>query len=318
MGFLARRRRCSCGSKLPPRHLFRRLWQIVILSWRSVCAMVMIVCRAIHDVWATKESTSSSSIWKCDLCGKTGKGDAHSFFSLDEVEHFLETRCIGSLRRHVEVGLVDKSDQPAESPKLASAALVVQKGNRKPTDTTTCLSSPMRGITVAIGENTWFGREAIGSNQHNVIIGPDAIASDKSVQIKSEQVVICDFGTIWVESRQTLFINASTKMPFKVRRLLVPSPVAGHFMINGLMLGSTQLLSNSYPAILFTETSTAITLRTEEVRWPHIITLSVTNMTRKGKWFQGTLIGLALGAVNHPNQILKTTIITAKNQGESR
>ena len=276
--------------------------------------MIMAACRVIHGVWAIEdeEGTSTNSIWKCDLCGKTGKGDAHSFFSLDEVEHFLEARCIGSLRQHVEAGLVAKSAQPAESPKLASAALAVQEGNRKPTDATTCLSSPMRGITAAIGENTWLGHEAIGSSQHNVIIGPDAIASDESGQIKPEQDATCDFGSIWVKARQTLFINTSTKMPFRVRRLLVPSSVAGHFMINGLMLGNLQLLSNSYPAILFTETSTGISLRSEEVHWPHIITLSVTNMTQKGKWFQGALIGLASGengTVNNPNQALDNLIL---------
>jgi hypothetical protein len=48
--------------------------------------------------------------WECDLCEKIGKGDANSFFALEEIDHFLESQCRGSLRRHVVA-----DDSPMES-----------------------------------------------------------------------------------------------------------------------------------------------------------------------------------------------------------
>ena len=37
--------------------------------------------------------------WKCDQCERVGEGDGNSFFALEEIDHFLEFRCRGSLRR---------------------------------------------------------------------------------------------------------------------------------------------------------------------------------------------------------------------------
>src|SRR5271157_5185666 len=71
--------------------------------------------------------SASSESWKCDSCGAIGRGDASSFFSLDEVEHFLGTGCRGSLRRHAVPELAVLSHSREE--------------NRTPVqDTTTCLS----------------------------------------------------------------------------------------------------------------------------------------------------------------------------------
>jgi hypothetical protein len=62
-----------------------------------------------------------------------------------------------------------------------------------------------------------------------------------------------------------------------------------------------QLLPSRVPAILFTETCTEITFFDGKVEPPGLITVSVTNMSRKGRWFQGAVMGPDIaGSTNAP------------------
>ena len=122
MGFLLRRRRCICGCDLGPRHsdVFRGLKLVMFLCLESICILVGKMGRSLknwacqgegdrHDleVWVHNHELGLLGLpvnlesWKCDQCGKIGKGNANSLFALEEIDHFLDSRCRGSLRIHV-------------------------------------------------------------------------------------------------------------------------------------------------------------------------------------------------------------------------
>ena len=279
-----------------PRHLdvFRGLGLVAILCWQAIRIVAGKVGRAI-EAWIRSdwhdfedEESPGTDTWKCERCGKIGMGDATSFFSLAEIDHFLDTRCKGSLRRHTV-------------PELAAASHV-QEESRAPAQVTTCLSRtsppsfaqgtvqesliirrpgswfpPMENESIAIGYNAWLATPAPPSEQ------------------EADHQVALGLGSTWVEAGQTLFINAGTRETFQVMRLIVPSSSAEHFMIEGLTIGQRQLLPSRVPAILFTETCTEITFFDGKVEPPGLITVSVTNMSRKGRWFQGAVMGPTMG-----------------------
>ena len=74
---------------------------IMFLYWESICSLTRWwLCRNFRFLGIAKNLKSSpgSVAWKCDLCGKAGQGDASTYFALEEVEHFLDFRCKGSLQ----------------------------------------------------------------------------------------------------------------------------------------------------------------------------------------------------------------------------
>ena len=310
MGTLARRRRCRCGCGLAPGmghshclDVFRGLGLVAVLCWQAVSILAKKLGRIIRDWaggdWHDLDDDSSSVVenWKCELCSATGKGDARSFFSLDEVEHLLETRCMGSLRLH-------------KVPELATSSHV-QEEKKARVHTTTCLGQAPPSICLGIGGSV-IGSGSICLGSGNITIGyrSSAIGSGaidiscgdwcssppiQSLEPETARQAVLGMGSTWVEAGQRLFINVVAKEAFKVQRMIVPSTVAENFMIEDVMIGRRQLLPSRVPAILFTETCTAITFFGGEVGYPGVITISVTNMSKKGSWFQGAVMGPATG-----------------------
>ena len=247
MGFLPKRRRCSCGCDLSPRHLdvFRGLRLVMLLCLELIWILVGKAGRCFRDAilpswnpcnWQDPGSDHGPGLmglpviiesWECDLCERVGEGDGNSYFALEEIDHFLESRCRGSLRRH-------------------------------------------------------------------------AVADDRPMESATGRTVVVGLGSTWVEAGQTLFINAGTRESFQAMRLFVPSAVAEHFMIEGLIIGKRQLLASRIPAMFFTESCAEIKFLEGKNESPALITVSVTNMARKGKWFQGAVMGLA---VEEPGQL---------------
>ena len=142
MGALARRRRGRCGCSCRRGHLvvFRGLGLVAIMCWESICLIAGKIGRVIGD-WAggdwhdlDDESSSGAETWKCDLCGAIGKGDASSFFGLTEIEHFLESRCRGSLRQHaVALYAQQENRTPAQiAIGLNRASPSIAQSNRQP------------------------------------------------------------------------------------------------------------------------------------------------------------------------------------------
>jgi len=266
-----------------PRHLdvFRGLGLVAILCWQAIRIVAGKVGRAI-EAWIRSdwhdfedEESPGTDTWKCERCGKIGMGDADSFFSLAEIDHFLDSRCKGSLRRHTV-------------PELAAASHA-REASWVPVQSTTCLNRTLP-TSIAQGNGNIF----IGCNDWATFPVPPS-------EQEANRQVVRGLGSTWVEAGQTLYINAGARETFQVMRLIVPSSSAEHFMIEGLTIGQRQLLPSRVPAILFTETCTEITFFDGKVEPPGLITVSVTNMSRKGRWFQGAVMGPAIaGSTNAP------------------
>jgi len=246
-----------------PRYLdvFRGLGLVAILCWQSISILAGKLGRIIKD-WAGGDwhgldggSSSVAGDWECELCGVTGRGDARSFFCLDEVEHLLATGCMGSLRRHEEPEPAASSHKVPEP--AASSRSQGEKKARVPT-------------TACLDHRREFHGETGSESVRQIALG---------------------LGWTWVLAGQTLFINMVAREPFRVQRILVPSAVAVNFMIEGLMIGGRELLPSRIPAILFTETCAEIAFFGGDVGYPGVITMSVTNMSKKGSWFQGAVMG---------------------------
>ena len=311
MRTLSRRRRCSCGCGLAPPGMghpssldvFRGLGLVAVLCWQAVSIFARKLGRDIKDWvdgdWHDLDDDSSSVVenWKCELCSATGKGDARSFFSLDEVEHLLETGCMGSLRLH-------------KVPELATSSHVQEEKRHGCMPLPAWARRPLR--------SAWGSAEALSDLDRSVWeAGTSPLVTDpppsdlgaidiscgdwcssppiQSLEPETARQAVLGMGSTWVEAGQRLFINVVAKEAFKVQRMIVPSTVAENFMIEDVMIGRRQLLPSRVPAILFTETCTAITFFGGEVGYPGVITISVTNMSKKGSWFQGAVIGPTTG-----------------------
>jgi len=292
MGFLLRRRRCRCGCDLGPRHLdvFRGLRLVMFLCLESICILAGKAGRIFKDWICLGEGDRhdledghgpgllglpiSIESWECDQCERVGEGDANFSFALEEIDHFLEFRCRGSLRRRVvpEPAAVSPSrweerdpcgDEPGQPP-----------------------ACPARAIATA-------GRGCIA-------IGCDAVADARCpsspvqpMESAAGRTVVVGLGWTWVEAGQTLFINAGTRESFQVQQLIVPSSVATHFMIEGISIGSHPILEFRCPAILFTEAYLYLGWKSDVI-CSGFITMAVTNMSQAGTSFQGALIGTAI------------------------
>ena len=321
MRTLARKRRCGCGCRLAPgtrrpRRLdaFRGLGLAAILCWQAISFLVRLAGRSFKDWaggdWHGLDASVHADEWKCDLCGAVGMGDANSFFALSEIDHFLEARCRGSLRPHdglaalkalaaslevkvreaedelmrkrIAAGVLARQEETGLDALKLSASSYAQEEKRLGIQTTTCLGrtlspSIVRGIgNITVGCNAWL-----------------AIPAPPPEQETARQVAL-GLGSTWVEAGQTLHVNAGTREAFQVRRMIVPTSASEHFMIEGLMIGRRQLLRSRVPAMFFTEASPEITFFDGQVEPPGLITVSVTNMSRKGRWFQGALAGPAI------------------------
>jgi hypothetical protein len=255
--------------------VFRGLGLVAIMCWESIRLIAGKIGRVIED-WASgnwhdldDESSSGTETWKCDLCGAIGKGDASSFFGLAEIEHFLESRCKGSLRQHAV-------------PELAVASYAQQE-NRTPVQTTTSLNR---------------ASPSIAQSNESIAIGYDAYSLSsppvQSLEPGQTRQVCLGMGSTWMEAGRRLFINVVAKESFKVQSLVVPSSVADHFMIESLSIGSRHLLPYRITATMFTEAFPYFSFFLRDVGYSEVVTVSVANTGRKGKWFQGVLMGPAI------------------------
>ena len=212
--------------------------------------------------------------WVCDLCEKIGKGDANSFFALEEIDHFLEFRCRGSLRRH-------------KVPEPASDLL-----SREELDSDDDPSRQFYGARVV--DPGSFGI------RHDTVVDIQPLPPPTSpTEPTTERTIVIGLGQTWVEAGQTLFINAGTREAFKAERLIVPSSVASHFMIEGMSTRSHQILESRCPAILFTEAWQQCLHLKCDVVCDGFITVAVTNMSRRGASFQGAVMGPAIVEPGH-------------------
>lgn len=104
------------------------------------------------------------------------------------------------------------------------------------------------------------------------------------------------FPTTSVAAGATATVSSQPQVPFRGRRLIVPSDIAGSFLINDIKVGKTSMLPNSnpIPARAFTELGVGVDLNLDTAQISQNISLSIENTSGAALDFNAALIGTAV------------------------
>ncbi len=94
----------------------------------------------------------------------------------------------------------------------------------------------------------------------------------------------------------TTVLRANPQVPFKGRRLIIPSDVAGALTINSFVIGKNPVLVSADPvsARAFTEIGVGVDLNMDTAQIAQVISLSMTNNSGASVSVTPTLIGTAI------------------------
>jgi hypothetical protein len=104
------------------------------------------------------------------------------------------------------------------------------------------------------------------------------------------------FPTTTLAAGFTTNISTSPQVPFRGRRLVVPSDIAGALLINDLKVGKNSMFAASgpVPARMFSEFGVGVDLNLDTAQISQQITLNVTNSSGAAVTFNAALIGTAV------------------------
>jgi len=99
-----------------------------------------------------------------------------------------------------------------------------------------------------------------------------------------------------VAPNDTVTINSQPQLPFRIERLVVPSDIAGSFVIEDFIVGKTSQFANeaAVPARIFDERAEGVWLRGDTAQTSQNVVLKVTNTSGAGVYFRAAVIGTAL------------------------
>jgi hypothetical protein len=151
----------------------------------------------------------------------------------------------------------------------------------------------------AFGSNPLvIGNVPAGVNQSAV---ETALAARNSAMVVPRQITKAreyplGFPTTAVAAGGTASIQTQPQVPFRGRRLIVPSYIAGSFLINDLRVGKNSMFptSNPVPARAFTELGVGVDLNLDTAQISQLITLNVENTSGAQLEFNACLIGTAV------------------------
>lgn len=94
----------------------------------------------------------------------------------------------------------------------------------------------------------------------------------------------------------TASVSSQPQVPFRGRRLLIPSDIAGSLLVLDLKVGKNSMFptSNPVPARGFTEVGVGVDLNLDTAQISQLVTLSVQNISGGAVSFSAMLIGTAV------------------------
>jgi len=247
----------------------------------------------IRAISAAPTGPSHWTMWKCDLCGKTGGGNLSSGFADEEVEHCL-TGCIGSLRQ-LSVEPVSKIESPTKSivEELLGTDDAVATKARKAAMARDLLTRRIQAGSLLRSVSPRLGHDAEAPTTAQ-LIAFDAARRPISLSDKPKHVV--GFGSTSIPGLSSANIIIQPQIIFKIEYLVIPSYVAKDFFVTDLKVGGQSQFSSigAIPALVFAENAfPAILLKTDVCQIAQYITLSVTNKCKNARNFQGAVIGIS-------------------------
>lgn len=99
-----------------------------------------------------------------------------------------------------------------------------------------------------------------------------------------------------IAAAATSVLKAQPQVPFRGRRLIIPSDVAGALIINNLIIGKNPVLVSADPvsARAYTEVGVGVDLNMDTAQISQLISLSLTNNSGASVSVTPTLIGTAM------------------------
>jgi hypothetical protein len=100
-------------------------------------------------------------------------------------------------------------------------------------------------------------------------------------------------GSTLVRGEGSAYINVQPLEEFHLDRLIIPSTLAGDFLVTDIKVGHESQFNSPgcIPGMSFTENAWAIKLRGDMAHRRQFITVNVTNQNANARNFQGVLIG---------------------------
>lgn len=104
------------------------------------------------------------------------------------------------------------------------------------------------------------------------------------------------FPTTTVKAGASQTIQAQPQVPFRGRRLIIPSDIAGSVLLTDIKVGKNSMFptSNPVPGRAFTELGVGVDLNLDTAQISQIVALSVTNTSLADITFNAALIGTAV------------------------
>lgn len=101
------------------------------------------------------------------------------------------------------------------------------------------------------------------------------------------------FPTTVIAAGATANIQTQPQIPFRGRRLVIPSDFAGAILVNNLTVGQQSMFPNTnpVPGRVFSETGVGMDLNLDTAQISQIVTLNVTNTSGGQVTFNAAIIG---------------------------
>jgi len=118
----------------------------------------------------------------------------------------------------------------------------------------------------------------------------------RSVAPRSAREYALGLGSTSIAGKSSARINVKPQLIFRPERLLVPSWLAMDFLVTDLRIGRRSQLvpKGAIPAVMFTENAFGVRLRMDTAHPSMFITISLANLNRSARNFQGAIIGPAV------------------------
>jgi hypothetical protein len=101
------------------------------------------------------------------------------------------------------------------------------------------------------------------------------------------------FPTTAIAATATANIQTQPQVPFRGRRMTIPSDIAGSILVNDLKIGNASMFPNSnpVPGRMFSELAVGIDLNLDTAQISQVVSLNVTNTSGGAVTFNAAIIG---------------------------
>jgi hypothetical protein len=101
------------------------------------------------------------------------------------------------------------------------------------------------------------------------------------------------FPTTALAAATTANVQTQPQVPFRGRRLAIPSDIAGSILVNDLKIGNASMFPNSnpVPGRMFSELAVGIDLNLDTAQISQVVSLNVTNTSGGAVVFNAAIIG---------------------------